>query len=114
MAQIRLNPERTDPAGLAATYNSGLTTTDTYLVRNDGKTFLHCKKSGAGICTVTVQTGQTVRGLAVADVTIAVPATTGDRFIGPWPGDLYDDPNHDVLVTFSDVTGLTVAVLQLP
>jgi hypothetical protein len=114
MADIRIVPERTDPTGLAATYNGGLTTTDRYLIRNDGKTLLHFKKTGAGACTVTVQTGETVRGLAVADVTVVVPATTGDRFIGPFPGDLYDDPNHDVGVTLSEVTGLTVAVLQLP
>jgi len=54
MAQIRLNPEKPSDAGLAATYNAGLTTTDTFLVRNSGQVLLHVKKSGANPCTVSI------------------------------------------------------------
>jgi hypothetical protein len=114
MADIRLNPQRADQAGITPVFNAGLTTTDRFMLRNDGRTLLYFRKTGAGACTVTVQTGAVVRGIAVADVTVVVPATTGDVVIGPFPGDLFDDPNHDVGVTLSDVVGLTVAVLQLP
>lgn len=114
MAITRIVPQRADQAGVTPVYNAGLTTTDTFIFRNDGKTLLYFRKTGAGICTVTMVTGEVVRGLAVADITVAVPATTGDVLIGPFPGDLFDDPNHDVSFTLSDVTGLTVAVLQLP
>jgi hypothetical protein len=114
MANITLTPQVLPQAGVAPTYNAGLTTTDTYLVRNNGgKTFLHFKKTGAGICTVTVVTPATVRGLALADQTVSVPATTGDVMV-PLDPSLYDDVNHDVSFTMSDITGLTVAVIQLP
>jgi hypothetical protein len=112
MALIRLNPERPTDAGLAATYNA-VTTTDTYLVRNSGLVVLHVKKSGANPCTVSVTPQRTFKGKTIPATTVVVPATTGDRFIGILPGDLYNDTNGDVSVTFSEVTGLTVAVLDM-
>lgn len=114
MAIIPLTPLLLVQSGLTMAYTGGLTTTDTYTVRNNGRTFLHFKKTGAGICNVTVVTPGTVRGLAIADLVVAVPATTGDVMIGPFAADAFDDANHDVSLTLSDVTGLTVAVVQIP
>lgn len=114
MAIIPLTPLVLAQGGLTMAYTGGLTTTDTYTVRNNGKTFLHFKKTGAGICTVTIVTPGTVRGLAIADQTVSVPATTGDVMIGPFDPGTFDDGNHDVSFTLSDVTGLTVAVVAQP
>src|SRR4051812_5887178 len=113
MAQIRLNPEKPTDAGLAATYNGGLTTTDTFLVRNSGLVVLHVKKSGGNPCTVPVTPQRPYKGKTIPAQTVVVPATTGDRFIGILPGDLYNDQNGDAYVTFSEVTGLTMAILDL-
>lgn len=113
MAQIRLNPQKPTDAGLAATYNGGLTTTDTFLIRNSGLVVLHVKKSGANPCTVSVTPQRTTRGKAIPAQTVVVPATTGDQFIGILPPDLYNDTNGDAYVTFSEVTGLTMAILDL-
>lgn len=112
MADVRLTVERASRAGLAATYNGSLSAADTYLVRNDGQIVLHFKKSGAGACTVTVKTPTTVDGLAVADRTFIVPATTGDVFAGPFPPKDYNE-GGDLNVTLSDVVGLTVAVVRV-
>lgn len=114
MATVVLNPDVVAEAGVAANYNSGLLTANTYKFRNNSKTILHFKKSGASPCTVTVASPLLVRGHAVAAATVNVPATTGDVFVGPFSHDVYDDGNHDVSFTLSEVTGLTVAVLQLP
>lgn len=121
MADNRLTVEKVVRTGLAATYavagaGAGqLNVTDTYLVNNDGKVILHFKKSGAGTCTVTilVPTTSDVDGLVVPDRTITVPATTGDRFIGPFPPEVYNDAVHDVRFTLSEITGLTCAVLRV-
>ena len=113
MAEVRLTPEAVLPTGLAASYTGSLSTENTYLVRNTGRTVLHVKKSGAGDCEVTIATPATLGGLAVAEQAVTVPATTGDRFIGPFPTHIYNDGNHDLNLTFDEVTGLTIAVLEL-
>lgn len=114
MADIRLNPQAVNRGGLSgATYIGGLTTTDTYLVANDGKIVLHFKKTGAGAATVTFQTPGTVKGLAIAEHTVNVPALTGDVFVGPFDPDLFNDGSRDLRLALSEVTGLTVAVLHV-
>lgn len=114
MADVRLTPQQVDEDGLTATYTSTLSTGDTYLVNNDGRVVLHFKKTGAGDCTVTVQTPGTVRGLAVADRTFTVTGLTGDLFAGPFPPGVYNAPGaHDLRFTVSEVTGLSVAVLRV-
>ncbi len=114
MADRRLTPEPIPAAGLAATYLSDLLTADTHQISNDGRVILHFKKSGAGSCTVTVLTARTIGGLAVADPTKTVPATTGDLFIGPFPAGLYNNGDGDVEMTVSEVTGLTLALIRVP
>lgn len=114
MATVALAPSVVTEAGLAANYNSGLSTGNTYTFRNNGKTLLHVKNTGAGACTVTINSPATLRGHAVAADTVVVPATTGDLFIGPFPQDVYGDQNHDVSFTLSTATGVTVAVVQIP
>src|SRR4051794_40438128 len=114
MSTVVLTPDVVVEGGVAANYTGSLSTGNTYVFRNNGKTVLHFKKSGANPCTVTVNAQATLRGHAVAAATASVPATTGDKFVGPFPHDLYDDINHDVSFTLSEVTGLTVAVLQIP
>lgn len=114
MATVTWTPQDVVRAGIDLTDSGGLSTSDTYKFNNDGKTFLHIKKSGAGACTVTISTPNTVDGLAIADLTVSVPATTGDKMIGPFPREIYNDANGQVSVTFSEITGLTAAVARLP
>ncbi|MDF1596949.1 MAG: hypothetical protein P1T08_12795 [Acidimicrobiia bacterium] len=112
MADVRLTAEPVTRTGLAAAYTTGLSIANTYLVRLAGKTMLHFKKSGAGACVVTLETPGQVGGLAVEDPTVSVPATTGDLFV-ELPPHLFADGSNDARFTLSEVTGLSVAVLQL-
>lgn len=114
MAIVPLVPDVVTEAGVAATYTSGLSTGNTYTVRNNGKTVLHFKKTGAGICVVTIVANGVVAGHAIAGGSASIPATTGDKFVGPFNPGIFDDVNHDVSFTLSEITGLSVAVLQLP
>jgi len=113
MAEVSLSVEKLAPTGLAATYTGSLSTDNTYKVRNSGRMFLHFKKSGAGDCVATIQTPKTVGGLAVSEQAVTVPATSGDMMIGPFPPGIYNDTNQDVNFTLDEVTGLTVACVEL-
>lgn len=114
MADVRLTPQKITRTGITPSYTGSLSTSDTYLVRNDGKVFLHFKKTGAGDCTVTIQTPKKVDGLDVSERTVTVPATTGDKMIGVFPPLVYNDfGSQDLKFTLSEITGLTVAVLQV-
>ena len=113
MAEITLTVQRVLPTGITPSYTGSLSTSNTYLVRNSGRVLLHFKKSAAVICTVTIATPPTVGGLAVAEQTCAVPATTGDKMIGPFPPRIYNDGAGDLRFTLSDVDGVTVAVVEL-
>lgn len=113
MADVAVTVEEIVRTGIDLTDTGSLSTSDTYLVPNDGKTFLHIKKSGATDCTVTIATPGTVDGLAVTDLTVTVPATTGDKMIGPFPRDIYNNASGQISVTFSNITGLTIAAARL-
>ncbi len=86
---------------------------DTVTFTNDGHTLINIRKSSAGSCLVTVRAQQTVQGLAVADQTFTVPASTGDMFAGPFPPSLFNDANGKVNFITSDENGLTFSVLRL-
>ena len=113
MADKTIVPQRIAAAGVTPTRTSGLLTADTHIVRNNGKMWLHFLKTGAGACVVTVQTPAQVGGLAVAERTFTVPATTGDVVAGPFAPGIYNDGLGDLRFTLDEVTGLDVAVFQI-
>ena len=114
MAEVRIAPEDVLLTGIAATYTGGLSVTNTYKVRNSGRVILHFLKGAAVDCIVTIVTPKTVAGLAVDDTAVTVPATTGDKFIGPFPRDLFNDGSNDITITLAtDETGLTIDALEI-
>lgn len=113
MAEVRIQPQKILKAGITPSYTGSLLTTNTYLVRNNGRIALHFKKSGAGDCVVTAQTPVQVSGLDVAENTVTVPATTGDKLIGSFPPSVFNDGMQDLRFTLSEITGLSVAALEL-
>lgn len=104
-----LTPEQVDQDGLNATYNA-VAASDTF--DNDGKTIIHVKNDDASSNTVTITTTKTVQGLAVADISTAIPAGE-DRFFGPFPKDVYNDSNGEVTVSHSNTTSNTMAILKV-
>lgn len=87
--------------------------TDGSYVPNNGRVFLQVKNAAGSSITVTVASQKTILGLAVADVTVTVPATTGDKMIGPFPPDVFNDAQGQITVTFSAVSSVTVAAFRL-
>ncbi|MBN9393437.1 MAG: hypothetical protein J0I20_35730 [Chloroflexi bacterium] len=113
MARTARAVQQVTRSGLAATY-SAPDASNGETIPNDGKTILHIKNTNGTPLTVTIATPGTVDGLAVADRTVTVPATTGDRFIGPFPTGTYNQPGNVLNVDYSSATGATVAALSIP
>lgn len=120
MADNRLDVQQIDEDGLVAAYASAgsgagqLNVSDTYKINNDGRVILHFKKSGASDCIVTVDTPGSVNGLAIAQRTATVVASTGDVFMGPFPPAVYNQPGtSDFQFTLDQITGLTAAALRI-
>lgn len=82
-------------------------------VLNDGRTLLYFKNTDAGTVTVTIVTGGTVSGIALADVTFTL-AQNAEKLIGPFDRLLWNDANGYVQITYSAVTGMTVAAIKIP
>lgn len=88
---------------------------------NSGSTFLRVKNGNGAISYVTVLfADQTEDGIALSSTldgtandkrgkVFAVPATTGDRLLGPFPVSIY---GSTVTVSFSVSTTVTVAVYE--
>lgn len=99
--------------GLAATYNTAAAAGDKFTPGD--KVFIHVKNTNAADRTITFVTTQTVSEFAVADMTAVIPATTGDRFLGPFPHSLFAGTDGLVAMTYSPAeTGVTIAVLRMP
>ena len=64
---------------------------------------------------MTVVTPRTdAYGNAIADNTISVPATTGERVIGPFPAEAYGSLTDGLAdITYSGVTSLTIGAFSL-
>lgn len=115
MATVRWTPQdAASGSDITPTRNGSLSTSDSYVFANDGKVILLAEKTGASDCTYTVTTPKTLGGLALADQTGTVAASTGDKIIGPFEPSTHSDSNGDVTIAFSNIAGLTVAVVRLP
>lgn len=82
---------------------------------NDGKTWIHLRNTNAAV-TVTVQIPVTVDGQSVSGRTVVVGATTGEKVIGPFPVEKYNQFAADagsVYVNYSAITGLSVGAFAL-
>ncbi|KKK75685.1 hypothetical protein LCGC14_2871240 [marine sediment metagenome] len=112
MADVVVPLTAAAPTGVTSVPVS-ITTGNTYKVRNNGRVMLYFAKTGAGNATITVVTPKTVGGLAVADQSFTVPATTGKVWAGPFPPDIYNDPSADVDITTDEGTAITVEAVQL-
>jgi hypothetical protein len=104
-------------SGLTATYNAANAGGDEFV--NDGMIILHIKNTDGSEHTVTVtaqNTSETVPGygsMTKSNASVAVPATTGERFLGPFPIRGFNDTNGKCQITYTSATGMTVAVLRV-
>lgn len=97
-------------SGLTPAYTT-VNTSDNYFAQNNGRIFLHVKNATGGAATLTVESTATVGGLAVADLTATIPATTGDKMIGPFPQGIYNDSQGRIKATCN--VAVTIAAVRV-
>jgi hypothetical protein len=98
-------------AGLNATYSAAASGGDTFTPGSN--VFIHVKNGHTSAQTVTVVTPGTTFGQAISDVAVSVP-NAGERIIGPFPAQHFADPTDGLAdLTYSGVTALTLAILEL-
>lgn len=79
----------------------------------DERGFLWVKNANAGADTATVVVPGTTFGQANPDVAVTVPATTGERLIGPLSPSLADPATGLITVTHSVTSSVTCALVRL-
>lgn len=108
MAALSAQPVTT--GGLKPTYAAAAGGGDTAPVGTG--MVLHVVNGGGGAVTVTVVTPGTADGLAIADTAQSVPA--GGHLFVPLRAVYRSPVTGRAAITYSGVTTVTVAVLQLP
>lgn len=97
--------------GTTPTYSSAVASTT---VACGERTFLHVKNTAGTSMTVTLTSTAKVRGQTAADVVVTVPATTGDKMIGPITSDLFAGAvDGTCAVSYSSTTSVTVAAVRI-
>lgn len=82
-------------------------------VLNDGRTVLYFKNTDSSTVTVTLATGGTVAGIALADLSFTI-AQNAEKIVGPFDRLLWNDANGYVQISYSAVTAMTVAAIRIP
>mgnify|MGYP001580340906 CR=1 FL=1 len=80
------------------------------LPANDGNVLLEAVNGTSGSLTVTVTPQATVGGLALATVSVVVPANA-TRYLGPWPPAVFHAANGAAVI--SAPSGLSLRALKL-
>lgn len=109
-----LTPQAVTRAGLAPTYGA-VAASDTIAPVTGASLFLHVKNGNAAADTVTiVDAGLTPAGSAATNPTVTVPATTGDRMIGPLTAALASPTTGLITVQHSVTATVTCALVLVP
>ena len=108
MAQLTV--QKISQTGLAPAFAAAAAGGDTFA--NGGRAILHVKNGGAGSINVTINSVKPCDQGFDHDVVVAVPAA-GERIIGPFDPARFNDSSGNVSVTYSGVTTVTVAALEV-
>lgn len=108
-------------AGLAPSYQAASASDVVSGVTANERLFIHAKNSNAATATVTIQpvapTSARVPGVgtvAVPAISVVIPATIGDKMIGPIPAAYIDATGNVTLTNTGTITNLTLAAVALP
>lgn len=110
MAKQTIPIQQLARAGAAPTFTAA-TQTDLQF-SNDGTIILELKNTNGASRTVTVATPGTMDGLAIADSTATLGATTGDLIFKPFPPQIYNQSDDYVYVDLTAFANVTVAAYR--
>ena len=81
---------------------------------NSGRDFIHIKNTDAAAMDVTIDSQKPCSQGEDHDCVVNIPATSGEKFIGPFPKDRFNDEGGKVQITYSAVTGVTIGIVRVP
>jgi len=111
MARTALDPQVLTAVGIAPTFADA--NADGHSIPGDTRTVVEVKNGSASSIDVTVRTPATAGDLLIEERIVAVPASTGDKIIGPFSAGLYNQADGSVYIDFSAVTTVTVACYKV-
>lgn len=111
MPRTALAVQTVKPEGVIPAYTAA--NADGHAIANRGRMCLHVKNGGGSAIDVTLVTGATVGGRAVADDVVSV-AAGAEKLIGPFSESVYNQSGGVMHVDFSAVTTVTVAAIVVP
>lgn len=114
MARTQLPVQTITPAGLAPSYTAGDAANGHAFSGNTGDCFILVRNTSGSACTVTIETPAKFKGLALVPPAVVVPATNGERQIGPFDPSLYQQQDGNVYIDLSTASGVTLGVFFLP
>jgi len=97
-------------AGITPVYVAASADGDSF--PNNGRVMLHVKNEGTADIGVTVVSAKTCNFGFQHDIVVSVPAG-GEKMIGPFSPERFNDDQGQVQVNYSDVTSVTVAALEI-
>lgn len=106
-----LTVQVTSLTGITPSWASAAEGGDEFL--NTGDTYVEFKNTSAGEITVTIQTPAKIEGIDIAEITVAVAATTGVKRIGPFDPSIFNASTGRVVMTYSAHADLTVGAFKL-
>ena len=80
---------------------------------NDGRIFIFLKNTNGATRTVTANSQSNCSQGFDHDIAVVVPATTGEKMIGPFPPSRFNDGSGNVLLTYDADAGVTIAAIRL-
>lgn len=81
---------------------------------NTGDQVIRIKNAAGSPVIATLLTPATIGGIAIADPTVSIPATTGDVTIGPFDPSLFNQADGTVIVEIASTTSVTAAAVRVP
>lgn len=111
MARTSITTQAIVDTGLEATFEAA--NADGNAIPGDGTTILHVVNGSGADVDVTIQTGGTYHGKAVADTVVTVTAGE-ERLIGRFKPALYNQASDGlVYIDYESVTSVTVAAYAI-
>lgn len=105
-----LEAQKITQAGLAPAFQAADVAGDEF--PNGGRTYLHVKNAGAAAITVTVNSQKPCNQGFDHDLSVSI-AAGGEALIGPFEPGRFNNSSGRVAVTYSDVTSVTVAAIEV-
>jgi hypothetical protein len=109
-----------NPASCAVTWTSADGTNKHVFDNTTPNLFLLMKNTGASPFSVVIKRPVMIDGTAIGDVTVVVPATTGEVMFGPFPVNLYNQADAGTSLTNgvlidppASCSGLSFALIKM-